>query len=256
MGIINITPNSFSDPGVNFARADAVASAHRMVEEGAQIIDLGGESTNPYSQRVSVQEELDRVMPVLEAIKDLPVLISIDTSQPIVMQEAISKGAHIWNDVRGFRVPGAIELLAKTDVGAIIMHMQGEPETMQDNPSYENVVDEIEDYLSERVNACILAGVDRDRICIDPGIGFGKSTEHCVELLQKLDAFKKINCPLLVGVSRKTFLGKLTGKNPTDRLGPSIAAATIAAIHGANIIRVHDVKETVDALKIVEVVYE
>lgn len=256
MGVINITPNSFSDPGVNFARADAIASAERMVEEGAQIIDLGGESTNPYSQRASIQEELDRVIPVLEAIIDFPALISIDTSQPVVMQEAISKGAHIWNDVRGFRLPGAIELLAKSDVGAIIMHMQGEPETMQDNPSYHNVIEDIIEYFSQRVSACKLAGVDRERICIDPGIGFGKSTEDCVKLLRKLDAFKELNCPLLFGASRKTFLGKLTGRNPTDRLGPSIAAAIIAVMNGANIIRAHDVKETVDALKIVDAVYE
>lgn len=256
MGIINVTPNSFADPYLNFKHSDAIASAERMVEEGAKIIDLGGESTNPYSQRPTVQEEIDRVMPVLEAINDLPVLISIDTSQPAVMQEAISKGAHIWNDVRGLRVPGAIELLAKTDIGVIIMHMQGEPENMMDNPTYNNVVEDITKYLSERITVCESAGIELNRICIDPGIGFGKNTEHDVELLQGLETFKKLNCPLLVGASRKKFLGKLTGRQAADRLGSSIAVAMIAAMNGANIIRVHDVKETVDALKMWEVVYD
>ncbi len=258
MGIINVTPHSPNspDPSVDFKQSDAIATAERMVEEGVTIIDLGGESTNPYSQRPSLQEEIDRVIPVLEVIQHLPVLISIDTSQPALMEEAISKGAHIWNDVRGLRRAGSLELLAKTDIGVIIMHMQGEPENMMDNPSYHNVVEDITTYLSERVEACESAGIERDRICIDPGIGFGKSTEHDIELMQGLASFKKLNCPLLVGASRKKFLGKLTGRVAADRLGSSIAVAMMAVMNGANIVRVHDVKETVDALKMLEVINE
>lgn len=253
MGIINVTPDSMSDGGVHLNPTDAIASAERMIEEGAKIIDIGGESTRPFSNaRPSLQEELDRIMPVLEGVKDFSTIISIDTSKPDVMREAIKHGAHIWNDVRGLRNEGSIELLAESDIGVCIMHMQGEPDNMQDNPEYGDVIADIKQYLSDKVDKCLAAGISRDRICLDPGIGFGKTTEHCLDLLKGVQSFKSLGLPVLIGASRKTFLGKITDRDPTDRFGPSIASAIIAAMNGADIIRVHDVKETVDALKILE----
>lgn len=255
MGIINVTPDSFSDGGVHFDTADAISSAKKMLENGARIIDVGGESTCPYAKPASLQEELDRVLPVIEGLNDSDAIISVDTSRPEVVKEAIKLGAHIWNDVRGLRHPGALELLSTSDIGVIIMHMRGEPDNMQDNPQYNDVIQDIFEYLEERVQICLDNGISKSRICIDPGIGFGKTTDHCLSLLRGIDSFKQMGLPVMIGASRKTFLGKLTGCDPKDRLGPSIISAGIAAMNGADIIRVHDVKETVDALKILDAYY-
>jgi dihydropteroate synthase len=252
MGILNVTPDSFSDGG-EFMHVDAaLAQAFHMQEQGAAIIDVGGESTRPGAEAVSVQQELDRVIPVMEALAgrlDLP--LSVDTSKPEVMQAAVQAGAGMINDVNALQEGGAVVQAAKLNVPVCLMHMQGQPRTMQKAPHYKNLIEEIKTFLSERIDACLNAGIHRQQILIDPGFGFGKTLAHNLELLSRLSEFAELECPLLAGISRKSMLGTLTGREPEQRLAASIAAAVLAAERGANIMRVHDVAETVDALKIV-----
>lgn len=257
MGILNVTPDSFSDGG-RFSQLDsALRQAESMVEQGAAIIDVGGESTRPGAQGVSGQEELDRVIPVIEAVRsatDVP--ISIDTSKALVMREAVAAGAGLINDVRALRENGALAAAAELRVPVCLMHMLGEPRTMQQDPDYTDVVAEVAAFLEERVSACVAAGIAEDLIVVDPGIGFGKSPEHNVELLANLRQLRVRNLPLLAGVSRKSTLGVLTGREVDERMPASVAAAVIAVINGADIVRVHDVRETVDALRVAQAVME
>lgn len=255
MGILNLTPDSFSDGG-RFPDCDsAISHAQAMVSEGAAIIDIGGESTRPGAAPVSVQQELDRVMPVVESlVAELPVPLSVDTSKPEVMQAAISAGAGMINDVMALRQEGAIEAVRDAcHVLLCLMHMQGEPRSMQQNPRYDDVVGEVRHFLLERAALCEKAGIAQSRIILDPGFGFGKTLEHNTALLKNIDLLAGDGYPLLVGISRKSMIGQLLGDVPVDqRLQGSVAAAVIAAMKGANILRVHDVRETVEALKIVE----
>ncbi|MGD8556385.1 MAG: dihydropteroate synthase [Chromatiales bacterium] len=255
MGILNLTPDSFSDGG-RFNDCDsAVRHALAMVNAGAAIIDIGGESTRPGAQAVTVQQELDRVMPVVEAVvAELPVPLSVDTSKPAVMRAAITAGAGMINDVMALRAKGAIEAVRDaSDVALCLMHMQGEPRTMQTNPQYGDVVSEVRDFLLDRASVCEKAGIASSRILLDPGFGFGKTLEHNLVLLKNIGQLAGEGYPLLVGISRKSMIGQLLGDAPVDRrLHGSVSAAVIAAMQGANILRVHDVRETVDALKIVE----
>jgi len=253
MGIVNITPDSFSDGGSFFDSSRAISHALKLVGEGAAILDIGGESTRPGAAEVSVQEELDRVIPVIEALAaEVAVPLSIDTSKPEVMTEALRKGAGLLNDVRALQEPGALEVAAESDVPVCLMHMQGEPRMMQDDPYYEDVIADIEAFFRQRIAACERAGIKRERILLDPGFGFGKTLEHNISLLAGLEKFQALGCPLLVGMSRKRMIGTLLGDVPTDqRVYGSVSAAVIAAMKGAAIIRVHDVRPTVEALKIV-----
>jgi len=255
MGILNVTPDSFSDGG---RFQDAVAASGRalaMAESGATIIDVGGESTRPGSIGVSEQEELDRVIPVIEAIRSgTDVAISIDTSKPGVMRAAVAAGATMINDVYALRAPGALETAAELGVAVCLMHMQGEPRTMQRDPQYRDVVAEIAQFLDERVRACADAGIDEGRIIVDPGFGFGKTPQHNIELLANLRQLCQRGRPVLVGISRKSTLGQITGRSVDERMPASLAAAVIAVIRGAAVVRAHDVRATVDALKVVEAV--
>ena len=255
MGILNVTPDSFSDGG-HFLTPDNVRrQAEKMVREGAAIIDIGGESTRPGSGGVSEQEELDRVMPAIEvvrAVTDLP--ISIDTSKPGVMRAAAGAGAAMINDVYALQADGALTAAAELRVAVCLMHMRGAPRTMQDNPEYEDVVSEVADFLGARVDACIAAGIDSRRLVVDPGFGFGKTPGHNVELLANLRQLRARGRPVLVGISRKSMLGVLTGKATDERMPASVAAAVLAAAQGVEIIRAHDVQATVDALKVVQAV--
>jgi len=252
MGIVNVTPDSFSDGG-RFDRPDrALAHALRLVEEGVDILDVGGESTRPGAEPVGVDEELERVIPVIERIRgrvDVP--ISIDTVKPEVMRRAVAAGATMINDVLGLRAEGAMAAAAELQVPVCIMHMQGEPRTMQKEPRYIDVVEDIRSFFGERLQACREAGVDDSLLVLDPGFGFGKTLEHNLQLLARFDHLRGLGRPLLAGISRKSMLGALTGKSdPGQRVAASVAAAVLAAGRGAAIVRVHDVDETVDALKI------
>jgi len=249
MGIVNITPDSFSDGGRYFGTQAAIAHAGRLVEEGADILDIGGESTRPGARPVTAQEELDRVMPVLAGARALGVPVSVDTMKPEVMRAAVAAGAAMINDVHGFRAPGAWAAVRDGACALCVMHMRGEPRTMQDAPVYGDVVAEVEAFLAERIAAAEAAGIDRQRLYIDPGFGFGKTLEHNLALMRALPRLAKL-APVLVGVSRKRMIGALTGRDLPDRLAGSLAAALRAAQNGAAIVRVHDVKETVDALKV------
>ncbi|MBY6071470.1 dihydropteroate synthase [Marinobacter salsuginis] len=257
MGILNVTPDSFSDGG-QFNRPDAaLARARQMVADGATFIDIGGESTRPGATPVSVQEELDRVCPVVEAAaRELDAVISVDTSAPEVMAETAKLGAGLINDVRALQRDGAPEVAAQAGIPVCIMHIQGEPDTMQDRPEYRNVRREVSAFLTERMRVAELAGIRPDNILLDPGFGFGKSLEHNLQLLACLEQMHILGHPLLVGVSRKSMLGHITGRDVNERLPASVAAATIAAMKGASIIRVHDVRETVDAVRVVAAVKE
>ena len=255
MGIINVTPDSFSDGGKFSASHLAIAHALKLIEEGASILDIGGESTRPNAEPVSLQEELDRVIPVIEGLvnrSNIP--ISIDTYKPQVMQAAIAAGASIVNDVRALQEEGALEIVAKSNVGVCLMHMQGTPQTMQINPQYVDVVADVNAFLKARLEASIHAGCRPSQIVLDPGFGFGKKREHNITLIQQLDSFKTLGRPLLVGLSRKSVLGQMTGNDVDARLYASVAASVIAAEKGANILRVHDVKATVEALKVVSAI--
>ncbi|WP_226595862.1 dihydropteroate synthase [Marinobacter nauticus] len=257
MGILNVTPDSFSDGGHFNSREAALVRARQMVSDGATFIDVGGESTRPGATEVSTQEELDRVCPVVEAIaKELDTVISVDTSNPVVMAETARLGAGLINDVRALQREGAPEVAAKAGIPVCIMHIQGEPDTMQDDPRYRNVRRDVSSFLTERMRVAEQAGVCADNIILDPGFGFGKSVEHNYQLLATLEQLHILGHPLLVGVSRKSMLGAVTGRDVNERLPASLAAATISAMKGASILRVHDVRETVDAVRIVTAVKE
>ncbi|HEU4517103.1 MAG TPA: dihydropteroate synthase [Steroidobacteraceae bacterium] len=252
MGVLNVTPDSFSDGGRFLDAGAAVAEAERMAGDGAALIDVGGESTRPGSAPVDEAEELRRVLPVIERLAvHLPIPVSIDTRKPGVMRRAIGAGASLVNDVGALRAPGAVEAVAGSGAAVCLMHMQGEPGTMQDGPVYGDVVGEIRDFLRRRVAACEAAGIDRSRIAIDPGFGFGKTLEHNLALLAGLPALADDGLPVVVGLSRKRMIGALTGRGDGERLAGSLAAAVVAAHNGARIVRAHDVRETVDALRVV-----
>jgi dihydropteroate synthase len=255
MGILNITPDSFSDGGKFLSPDKAIARAAAMLEEGADIIDVGAESTRPGADIVSLQEELDRVIPVIEKVSlQLDVAISVDTSKPGVMRAAVAAGAVLVNDVFALRQKGALEAVAELGVAVCLMHMQGEPRSMQIAPEYQDLQREIVDFLAERIAASVAAGIDRAKIILDPGFGFGKNDEHNLQILANLHQLEELRQPLLVGLSRKRMLGNLTGKAADKRVFAGIAAAVMAVAGGANIIRTHDVAATVDALKIVDAV--
>ena len=257
MGVLNVTPDSFSDGGKFFATDAAIRQAERMFAAGAAIVDVGGESSRPGAGQISEDEELDRVIPVIEIISDgTDIAVSIDTSKPGVMRAAANAGASMINDVYALRQDGAVEAASELDVAVCLMHMQGEPGTMQENPGYQDIPGDILDFLSKRITACRDAGIDDEKIVIDPGFGFGKTHEHNVRLLASLDQFQELGMPLLVGLSRKSTLGALTGKDVEERLPAGIAAAILAVERGAHIVRTHDVDETIDALKIASAVMQ
>ena len=251
MGILNVTPDSFSDGG-HFTDVDvALRRAERMVVDGAAVIDVGGESTRPGAAAVAIDDELGRVIPVIERIREtLDVPVSLDTSKPQVMREAVRAGACLVTDVTALGAPDAMATVAALGVPVCLMHMQGEPRTMQNAPQYQDVVVDIIEYLSARLAACEAAGIGREHLLVDPGFGFGKTLDHNLALLRGLEAFKVLGVPLLVGLSRKSMLGLVTGRPVEQRLAASVAAALIAVQNGASIVRVHDVAETVDALKL------
>lgn len=251
MGVLNVTPDSFSDGGA-YATADAaVRRGLRMAEEGAGIIDVGGESTRPGAEPVPAAQEIARVVPVIERLSGrLSVPLSVDTSKPEVMSAAVAAGAQLINDVRALRTEGALEAAAASGAAVCLMHMQGEPSTMQADPRYRDVVADVRDFLAARLEACVAAGLSSDRICLDPGIGFGKRPEHNLLLLAHLHEFASLGRPLLVGVSRKSLVGIITGRPPAERLAGSVSFAALVAAGGADIVRAHDVAQTVDALKV------
>jgi len=257
MGVLNVTPDSFSDGG-RFNQIDsALARAREMVADGAVFIDVGGESTRPGATPVPLQEELDRVCPVVEAIaRELDVIVSVDTSAPDVMRETVALGAGLINDVRALQRPGAPEEMGRADVPVCIMHIQGEPDHMQENPTYRNVLQDVSSFLTERLRVVEAAGVRSDRIILDPGFGFGKTVQHNFQLLGALEQLKQLGHPILAGMSRKSMLGHVTGRDVGERLSASVAAATIAALKGVSIIRAHDVRGTVDAVKVVAAMEE
>ena len=253
MGILNVTPDSFSDGGQHTKVSQALDHALRMIDEGATFIDIGGESTRPGAPDVSLQEELDRTIPVIEAVaKNTPCVISIDTSKADVMREAVKAGAGLINDVRALQEPGALQVAAEAQVPVCLMHMQGQPRTMQQSPEYDDVVNDVGQFLLARTKVCEEAGIAKDKILFDPGYGFGKSLEHNYTLVKHLPSLMKLGYPVLVGMSRKSMIGNLLNRKVDERLAGSISLATIVAQMGAHIIRVHDVKETADAVNIVK----
>jgi len=255
-GVINVTPDSFSDGGSFLDAGDAIAHGLKLAEEGADVLDVGGESTRPGAAEISAQDEIARVVPVIEALAKKTVIpIAIDTSKPEVMRAAVAAGAGFINDVRALRRDGALDAAAALKVPVCLMHMQGEPGTMQDAPHYEDVVSDVRRFLAERLFACEMSGIDKKRVVVDPGFGFGKTLEHNLALLRALDQFAALGVPLLVGLSRKGMIGTLTGRErPADRAAGSAAAALLAVQKGAAIVRVHDVAVTRDALAVWEAV--
>ncbi|MDE2422688.1 MAG: dihydropteroate synthase [Betaproteobacteria bacterium] len=248
MGIINVTPDSFSDGG-RFNHLDkALAHAHQLIAEGATILDIGGESTRPGAQAITVEEELRRVLPVVKALQGCGVSISVDTRHADVMQEVLQYEVAMINDVTALQDPKAVHYCQEAGAEVCIMHMQGEPQSMQNKPHYSDVVKEVYAFLEKRVAELVSQGINKDQIYIDPGFGFGKTVEHNIQLMQALPYFKELGCPMLIGVSRKNFLGKITHTEVNDRLVPSVVGALWAALAGADIVRVHDVKETKQAL--------
>jgi len=250
MGVVNVTPDSFSDGGQFSDPRQAAAHARRLVDEGASIIDIGGESTRPGAAPVGLEEERRRVLPVLEALAGCGAPLSVDTRQPGLMREAIAAGADMVNDVTALSAPGALEAVARADCAVCLMHMQGDPRTMQHHPAYQDVVREVRDYLAGRVAAAVAAGIARDRIVVDPGFGFGKTVDHNLALLRSLGKFRQLGIGLMAGLSRKAMLGKITGREVGDRVHASVAAALAAIENGAQIVRVHDVAATRDALAV------
>lgn len=256
MGIVNVTPDSFSDGGRFYSPERAIAHALQLIDQGADMLDIGGESTRPGAQAVAVEEELDRILPVLEGLKDCGVPLSLDTQKAEVMRAGILAGADMINDVNALCADGAMQAVVDSAAAVCLMHMQGEPRSMQHAPCYQNVVAEVRDFLAARITAAEQGGIARERIVIDPGFGFGKSLEHNLALLSGLGEFQTLGVPLLAGLSRKSMLGTLTGLPVAERMVPSVAAALIAALKGAKILRVHDVKETRQALQIVSALRE
>lgn len=252
MGILNVTPDSFSDGGHFHLLDSALKHCQQMLDLGVDIIDIGGESTRPGADYVPLEQEMQRVLPVLERIKqEFDTYVSIDTYKPQLMAEAISLGADMINDVRALAEPDALSVVAAAEVDVCLMHMRGNPRTMQQNTEYSNVVDEVNNFLQQRIQACVDMGINPQRICIDPGFGFGKSVEQNYQMLQQFEQFQQLGYPVLAGLSRKSMLGAVTAKEPAERIDASVAAATIAAIKGATIIRVHDVAQTIDAMAVV-----
>ena len=249
MGIVNVTADSFFDGG-RLDTAAAIAHARRMLDEGARIVDVGGESTRPGATPVDEAEELRRTLPIVSALASDGACVSIDTMKPAVMRAALDAGAAMLNDVRALQAPGALDVAAASSAAVCLMHMQGEPATMQHAPAYRDAVTEVRAFLARRAAACIDAGIGRGRIVIDPGFGFGKSVAHNLELLRGLDTIAALGYPVLAGLSRKSMLGAVTGRDPDERLAASVAAALAAAMRGARILRVHDVAATVDALAV------
>ena len=253
MGIVNVTPDSFSDGGRYNSVELAVQRAREMVADGAAFVDVGGESTRPGAAPVSEQEELDRVCPVVEAIaREVDTVISVDTSTPSVIRETARLGAGLVNDVRALEREGAVDAAVEAGLPVCVMHMKGAPGTMQQNPEYRHVVRDVATYLMDRVRVCEAAGIPAEKILLDPGFGFGKTLEHNLQLLATLEQLRVLGYPLLVGMSRKTMLGQITGREVSERLPASLAVATISVLKGASVIRVHDVRETVDAVRVVE----
>ena len=256
MGVLNVTPDSFSDGGRHFALDDARRAAVAMASAGADIIDIGGESTRPGAQAVPVEQEIERVLPVLEAVRrEIDVAISVDTSKPEVMRAAVAAGVDIINDVYALRLAGALQAAAELDVPVCLMHMQGEPRTMQAAPRYLDVIAEVGAFFDERVDACTQAGIAPERIAVDPGFGFGKTLEHNLVLLNRLGRLRRAEQALLVGLSRKSMLAGLTGRAVGERLLGSVALGLIAAMNGADVVRVHDVAESIEAVSIADAVY-
>jgi dihydropteroate synthase len=254
-GVLNVTPDSFSDGGRFHSFDRAVERGRTLAAEGADLIDVGGESTRPGSRPPTLAEELDRVVPVVEALgRQVPVPLSVDTSRPEVMREAVAAGASMVNDVRALRSPGALEAAAELGVPVCLMHMQRSPETMQEDPRYRDVVVEVRTFLAERVRACLDAGIRQEHLVVDPGFGFGKTLTHNVALLASLDALTGLGVPVMVGLSRKSVVGQLTGRTVGDRLPGSLAAAIVAVQRGATLLRVHDVAATRDVLAILDAV--
>jgi dihydropteroate synthase len=251
MGVLNVTPDSFSDGGRYTQLEAALVQARQMLAEGAAIIDVGGESTRPGAATVSTREELDRVLPVIERLQqETGCLISIDTMKPEVMDAACAAGADMINDVKALQAPGGIEVAKRHGVAVCLMHMQGEPRTMQQAPHYGDVLQEVFDFLAGRVEACVQAGIGRERLVADPGFGFGKTLEHNLQLLANLGRFMELGVPLLVGLSRKSMFGQLLDRPVDDRLAAGVAAAALAAWQGAHIVRTHDVRATMDTLRL------
>ncbi|RJL47233.1 dihydropteroate synthase [Pectobacterium carotovorum] len=253
MGILNVTPDSFSDGGKHNKLDAALLHVQEMVNAGATLIDIGGESTRPGAAEVSTEEELDRVVPVVEAIaKRFDVWISVDTSKPEVMTTSAQAGAHLINDIRALQEPGALEAAAATGLPVCLMHMQGMPRTMQHKPHYDDLMQDIGDFLQQQIDRCVSANIPKSKLLLDPGFGFGKNLAHNYALLARLSELHRFELPLLVGMSRKSMIGQILNVPPAQRVHGSIACAVIAAMQGAQIIRVHDVKETADAMRIVE----
>ena len=250
MGIVNVTPDSFSDGGHHLQRDAALAHARQLIGEGADILDIGGESTRPGALPVSVQEELNRVMPVIEGLRGIPLPVSVDTCKPEVMRAALAAGASMVNDINALQHPDALAAVAASNAAVCLMHMKGNPQTMQEQPQYDDVVVEVSKFLRERMDAVQAAGIARKRIVVDPGFGFGKTLAHNLTLLRNLGAFGGLGAPVLAGLSRKSMLGTITGQDVNHRASASVAAALLAVQRGASIVRVHDVRATVDALKV------
>ena len=250
MGVVNITPDSFSDGGKFLDAKAAIEHGRRLMDDGADILDIGGESSRPGAQAVAEREELDRILPVLKALKDVPV--SVDTRRPRVMREALEAGASMINDIEALSAPGALDAVADTDCAVCLMHKQGDPASMQQDPRYDDVVGEVKQFLATRIAACEIAGIGRDRITIDPGFGFGKTVAHNLGLLKRLPELAALGLPVVAGWSRKSTLGAITGRPVGERLAASLSAALLAVQHGATILRVHDVRETRDALAVMQ----
>jgi dihydropteroate synthase len=254
MGIVNITPDSFSDGGKFFDSSRALDHARQLLEDGADILDIGGESSRPGAEPVEVDEELRRVLPVLEKLGELPVPVSVDTCKPEVMRRAIAAGASMINDIFALRAQGALDAVADSPVAVCLMHMQGEPRTMQRSPHYRDVVGEVETFLVERAAAAVAAGIGRDRVVLDPGFGFGKTPQHNLELIRALPRLREAGFPLLAGLSRKALFGKIVGREAAERVHASAAGAMLAAQRGASIVRVHDVAATRDCLLVLRAI--
>jgi len=254
MGIVNLTDDSFSDDGWRGNADAAIAHGLQLVDEGAHILDLGAESSRPGARPIAAQQEIDRLLPVLQGLADCGVPLSIDTIKPEVMRAALAGGADMINDISALRAPGTLALLAASKAGVCLIHMQGSPQTMQQAPQYADVVQEVASFLADRIAAAQQAGIAMERLCIDPGFGFGKTLAHNIELLRRLDAFTALGPPVLAGLSRKSMLGALTGRGAVERMPASIAAHLLAVMRGARILRVHDVAATRDALAILQAV--